>query len=91
MKIGNFTGAILLQQQSFQIAIAAYYVFIDTVMVFQYYYYGFRPEGFNRLTPMIKKSESEIEEDNTQPPSLYSYGTDQVCITSSGAFRVISI
>ena len=91
MKTGNFTGAILLQQQSFQIAIAAYYVFIDTVMVFQYYYYGFGSGGLNRLTPMIKKSESEIEEDNTQPPCLYNYGTDQVCITSSGAFRVISV
>ncbi|RPB02652.1 hypothetical protein L873DRAFT_1673155 [Choiromyces venosus 120613-1] len=74
--ICNFTGAILLQQQFFQIAIAGYYVFIDTVLVFQFYYYGFGPEILDRRTPTIK-SESEIEEHNIQTPSQYSYGTNQ--------------
>jgi len=88
---GNFTGAILLHQQFFQIAIAAYYLSIDTVIALQFYYYGSGPEGLDRPTPTVKKSESEIEEDNTQPPSLYGYGTNQVCIAGSGAFRVISV
>ncbi|CUS15372.1 unnamed protein product [Tuber aestivum] len=75
--ICNFTGAILLQQQFFQIAIAAYYVLIDTVLVFQFYYYGFGSERLDRRAPAIKKSEGEIEEDSNQSPSPYSYGTNQ--------------
>ncbi|KAG0641487.1 PQ loop repeat-domain-containing protein [Tuber brumale] len=75
--ICNFTGAVLLQQQPFQIAIAAYYVLIDTVLVFQLYYYGFGSERLDRRAPLIKKSESEVGGDNTRTPSLYSYGTNQ--------------
>ncbi|EEH45839.1 uncharacterized protein PADG_01989 [Paracoccidioides brasiliensis Pb18] len=36
----NLVGAILLRQAGWQITIAAYYVFVDVILVFQYYWYA---------------------------------------------------
>ncbi|OJD17294.1 hypothetical protein AJ78_02582 [Emergomyces pasteurianus Ep9510] len=37
----NLMGAILLHQAGWQITVAAYYVFVDVVLVFQYYFYTY--------------------------------------------------
>ncbi|OAX78762.1 hypothetical protein ACJ72_06929 [Emergomyces africanus] len=37
----NLIGAILLYQAGWQITVAAYYVFVDVVLVFQYYFYTY--------------------------------------------------
>ncbi|PGH31834.1 hypothetical protein GX50_05386 [[Emmonsia] crescens] len=37
----NLAGAILLHQAGWQITVAAYYVFVDVVLVFQYYFYTY--------------------------------------------------
>ncbi|PWW76729.1 hypothetical protein C7212DRAFT_344198 [Tuber magnatum] len=61
---------------------------IYTVLVFQFYYYGFGSEKLDRLAPAIKGGEGEIEEDNTRTPSLYSYGTNQNSNISRSRDRV---
>ena len=62
--IGNFSGAILLRQQSFQIMIGAYYVLIDTLLVSQFYLYGFRA---NRIaTPAVHKSDLDEGDNQTE-------------------------
>ncbi|PGH17617.1 hypothetical protein AJ79_00978 [Helicocarpus griseus UAMH5409] len=71
----NLLGAILLHQAGWQITVASYYVFVDVVLVFQYYWYTYLKAWRLRRSGYTEPSDLRFDDSDLYNAIIPTEGT----------------